>query len=121
MISVRLPIPPSVNELFFNAKQQEGRKRSKGRIKTDKYKGWIKDAGWELNIQRARPMKGKVRVEIALTEDANCDLDNATKAILDLLVSHKLIEGDSKKHVRRIVQYWESTIRAVNVTVYPSL
>lgn len=83
-------IPPSVNSLFRNVP-------GKGRVRTAEYKRWARDAGWSFNgcgailgdftaiitIDRAKVRKGS-------------DLDNRAKGILDLLVTHKIVEDDSK-------------------------
>lgn len=90
---ITLPIPPSTNNLFFN--------RYRGRTKTDAYKAWITQAGCELNLQRVQPVPGYVEVEIRLPQKMRGDIDNRAKAILDLFVSHKLIEDDAK--VARLV------------------
>jgi len=113
-VAFTLPLPPSANNLFPTGKG--GR-----RFISPEYKAWRMEAGWELNAQRARPMKGRVKVDIAVSEACRNDLDNNTKPIVDLLVAHKIIEGDSKKHVRAINLSWEPSIRAVNVTIYPCL
>lgn len=41
---VRLPCPPSTNNLFANGRN--------GRYTTDKYAAWQKDAGWMLNLAK---------------------------------------------------------------------
>lgn len=95
---VTLPIPPSVNNLFFN--------RAKGRAKTAKYDKWIHDAGIMLNAARARPVASPVRVSISVGEcNSQRDLDNLSKPILDLLVRHKIIPNDNIKNVHLVVVY----------------
>jgi crossover junction endodeoxyribonuclease RusA len=82
-----LPIPPSVNNLFFNSKR--------GRVKTPKYTAWLAEAGWKLNFQRAKPMQGQALVYISICRpNMRSDLDNRTKALLDLIVSQQIIRDD---------------------------
>jgi Holliday junction resolvase RusA-like endonuclease len=95
-----LPMPPSVNELFFN-------KAGKGRVKTTKYQAWLTAAGWHLNIQKAKPMTGEALVYLSIyRKDKRGDLDNRTKAILDLAVAHKIIRDD--RDVVHIAAKWVS-------------
>lgn len=94
-MTITLPIPPSVNNLFFN--------RAKGRTKTAKYDKWIHDAGIMLNAARERPVTSPVRVSIYVGEcNSQRDLDNLSKPILDLLVRHKIIPDDNIKHVYEV-------------------
>lgn len=101
---LRLPFPPSVNDMFVNSKNARGR----GRFPSDEYEKWKKDAGWELKAQHIKPITGQVRVKIDLDDTRRGDADNRTKAVLDLLVSHKVIGGDSKKFVKRVSIGWEA-------------
>lgn len=82
-----LPVPPSVNGLF------PGKTR---RFKSAKYKAWIEAAGWEIKAQKVRPVSGPYAITIELAETLRGDVDNRTKACLDLLVSHRLTPDDSK-------------------------
>lgn len=82
--------PPSVNSLFANV-------AGRGRIRTKRYKEWAAAAGWDVNGKGSIP--GPFSIDIILSRKKrrkNADLDNhGTKAILDLLVTHKVIEDDS--------------------------
>lgn len=92
---VRLPVPPSTNNLFANGKS--------GRYVTASYKAWRTAAGWQLNLARVEPF-GKMKVAVTLyvpRKPASRDLDNFSKAPLDLLVAHGVIADD--KHVERLV------------------
>ena len=54
-------------------------------------------AGWELKLQHPRKIQGPVAISIAAgrPDQRKRDLDNiATKAVLDLLVAHGVIEDD---------------------------
>jgi len=82
--------PPSVNSLFRNV-------AGKGRVRTKRYKEWAAAAGWDC--VRKGSIAGPFQIAIILSRKKrrfNADLDNhGTKAILDLLVSHQVIEDDS--------------------------
>src|SRR5262249_33814538 len=86
-----LPLAPSVNQLW---------RTGRGRIfRSAAYDAWRKEAGWALQAQRPGQVEGEVEISIALGRPDNRkrDLDNAAgKAVLDLLVLHRVIEDDSK-------------------------
>ena len=90
VISVHIPYPPTTNNLFFN-------KAGRGRIKTERYRTWLRAAGNELLVQRPPKLAGKVAVSISLgrPDRRKRDLSNCIKPIEDLLVAHGLIEDDS--------------------------
>lgn len=97
MTTIRLQhVPPSTNGLYFN-------RPGKGRVKTDRYRTWLQAAGWDLkryhNIRFSQPVHldikiGKLR--------ANADISNRIKALEDLLVTHKVIPGDSIQWVKGV-------------------
>lgn len=91
-------LPPSVNNIYFNAK-------AGGRRKTDEYRDWITATSWHINQQHPEKVTGDVVVDLFCRRPVNKDgsiskvrrdLDNLFKASLDLLVSNNLIEDDSK-------------------------
>jgi Holliday junction resolvase RusA-like endonuclease len=92
-VRLNLPVPPSTNNLFVTS--QSRRRRSEG------YRRWLHDAGWRLKLQlpptaaMCATVMGPVRVRIEAGLARRRDLDNAIKAILDLLVRHRVIEDDS--------------------------
>ena len=92
---IRLPIPPSTNHLFANTRS--------GRVKSREYKAWIGHAGWELRTQPRASVMGQVSLRFLLPFNARRDASNYIKPLEDLLVTHRMIEGDSMKYVRRIV------------------
>lgn len=108
-ITIALPKPPSTNNLFVNVPRR-------GRVISNEYDAWREAAGWDLVSARPGKIKGQVSVEIAVEDKGNRDLDNCSKAILDLLVTHGVIEGDSRKYVRNINLHWED-IEGVRITV----
>jgi len=122
-IVVTLPMPPSVNELFFNTTAaqravaaQKGRSLP-GRLKSEKYRSWINHAGWELKAARQMPIHGPVAIAYLVPDKGGCDLGNLEKAVTDLLVRHQLIDGDGRKVVRKIAMEWSPDVAGVRVTV----
>ena len=96
MIELRLPFPPSVNDMYL-----------KGRVISPAYKAWREHAGLTLNRQVARPFTGRCDIRIDLDDTHQGDADNRAKPVLDLLVSHRVIGNDNKSHVRRVSIGWE--------------
>jgi crossover junction endodeoxyribonuclease RusA len=90
MTGIILPVPPSVNALFANGKA------GRGRFKTTKYKQWIELATWEFYRQRKSVARilGPYTIEIRLPHNMRGDVDNRTKAMLDLLVDLGVTDDD---------------------------
>lgn len=109
MIDLQLPFPPSTNNLFLN--------REHGRAPTRDYKIWQMDAGWALNKQHQKPIKGSVAVFCTFQEGRKADLDNLSKAVLDLLVEHQLIDGDGPSIVKSISLAFSEQVKGVCVRV----
>ena len=79
----------------------------KGRnIKSKKYRDWIIAAGQELEAQSPGCVLAPFAVRIALANTCRLDCDNAIKPIVDLLRAHNVIEGDSKKYMRKVEAYY---------------
>lgn len=108
-----LPLPISVNELYFNLPNG-------GRGKTRRYRAWVHDAAMILLCQRARPVAGPVRVLVQVSEKSKCDIDNAAKCVLDALVARGVIEDDRKKFVRAVSLEWSSEVEGMRVTLQPA-
>lgn len=88
-VTLTLPLPPSTNNLFRNVNRH-------GRVRTDAYKAWADEAGWALKMQRPTPIEGAVSISITVHRvSKSSDLDNRAKAVLDLLVTHGVIEDDN--------------------------
>lgn len=108
--TLTIPAPPSVNELFANAKPSKtGGPARAGRFKTPKYKNWLSEAGWMVREQMLRddntPMAGRVIVILGVERlSLAADIDNRCKAILDLLVAQRVIEDD--RFVTGVVLAW---------------
>lgn len=119
MITLTLPYPPTVNNLFLNV--------GKARIKAPAYRSWLAQAGAEILQNRARLNARKVTGAYSFSlvaerpDKRRRDLGNLLKACEDLLVSHGLISDDSD--AERIELRWSSNPPAkpgrVHVTVTP--
>jgi len=87
-----LPMPPSVNGMYRNVS-------GRGRVKTDPYKRWIKEAGQMLMLQWKAPRQtitNEVRVNCDLERPkVRSDVDNRAKALLDLMKGMGLLKDDS--------------------------
>jgi crossover junction endodeoxyribonuclease RusA len=112
-IELRLPFPPSVNELYFNPKNW------RGRASTSEYLDWQDQAGWELKSQRPRKMTARCVITIHLDDKRRGDAANREKAVTDLLVTHGVIKNDSKKYVKGVYTGWEP-IEGCRVRIEPA-
>lgn len=93
VIKFQLPIPPSVNALFYN--RRDGAK-GRGRGITKVYRNWKRDAdGWFYvqGLHKADPITGKCSLVITLPK-TRLDASNAIKAVEDWCVSRKLTSDD---------------------------
>lgn len=110
---ITIPCPPSVNALYRNVARV-------GRVKTSAYKDWAGNAGWILKSQNPTPVVGRVLVVINIQRPSgSSDLDNRAKAILDLLVTHKVIKDD--KYVTALAMAWAPKGTAIaRVAVLPA-
>jgi Holliday junction resolvase RusA-like endonuclease len=82
--------PPSLNNMFANVAKV-------GRVKSKRYKTWIAAAGWDANGKGT--CSGPFKLVLTLSTHhrrSNADLDNRIKPVLDLLVTHGIIDGDEK-------------------------
>lgn len=93
--------PPSLNNMFTNI-------AGRGRIKTQRYREWCAAAGWDANGKGtcSGPFS-LVLVLSAASRRANSDLDNRIKPVLDLLVTHGIVDDD--KRCEAIHASWGST------------
>lgn len=96
--TVTVPLPPSTNALFKTL-------RTGRRAKSAAYKDWLSEAGWRLKLQRPVKVPGRVVLLISVDrESMAADIDNRCKALIDLLVLHKVIDDD--KHVTGLAIAW---------------
>lgn len=110
---IELPMPPTTNNLFATV--------GKKRIRTVEYKAWAQEAGYLLNKQRPPLMAGKVAILIEVAEPKTAhrqDCTNRIKAVEDLLVSHRVIQGDDQRFVREVTTRW-APVEGCRVTVRP--
>ena len=99
MTEIQLPFPPSVNAMFINVRR--------GRAVSKEYELWKADASEALFRQKPRPVLGRCEIRIDLDDKRQGDADNRAKAVLDALVAHGTLPGDSKKYVKRVSIGWE--------------
>lgn len=101
VFELELPIPPSLNAMFANA-------RGKGRVKTREYRMWIKHAKWDVWLAtkgQHKTIEGPFDVEIECDRpNMRRDLDNIIKPLLDILVSEDVVTDD--RYVKRITASW---------------
>jgi Holliday junction resolvase RusA-like endonuclease len=110
MTTYNLPVPPSTNNLFLNAKHG-------GRVPTPEYRAWQEEAGWLLQAQKPKLVPHPFRIDIKMSENANIDCDNALKAPIDLLKKHGVIQNDSKKFMRGCSIDYVEGIEGIQVRV----
>jgi crossover junction endodeoxyribonuclease RusA len=113
--TITLPLPISTNRIW-----RAGRG---GHVyRSPQYRAWVTEAGWSLRAQRPKSVAGPVSVTIAAgrPDRRRRDVDNLAKALLDLLVQHRVLEDDSK--VTSFAARWDSSIAPgrVAVTVAPA-
>lgn len=112
--------PPSTNALYRNRTRAEldaAAKRGKrlpGRAKTDRYRTWLNANGWLL--KGARRMDGPALITI-LARSGRKDIDNLTKACLDLLVKHKVLVDDGPAYVAGVNLRWSDVVGGVRIVV----
>lgn len=101
-VELTLPLPPSVNGLYYNRTKRElgiakavGRPLP-GRGKTERYKTWLRAAGNMVNAQRQGRIVGAYALTITIGADARIDLGNSEKALSDLLQEYGIVENDRK-------------------------
>lgn len=109
-VTLHLPYPPSTNRLW--------QKIRGGMSKTPRYATWTVAAGQELASQRPGRVRGYYMLSLSLSrpDKRRRDLDNAVKAISDLLVTHGVVDDDSM--ARRVMLEWlEDGVPGATVTV----
>jgi len=90
MIRYELPYPPSVNNLFANAKNG-------GRYPVPSYKAWRNEAGEQILAQGRKRLRGRFSLAIYVVrpDRRKRDVANLIKAVEDLLVEMQIVEDDS--------------------------
>jgi hypothetical protein len=102
-MEIKLPFPVSVNDMYLNNKG-----RGRGRKPSPEYEAWKLEAGHRLNRQHPGLFKPRAIVFISIDDKRQGDADNRAKPVLDLLVTHGVLAGDSKRHVKRVSIGWEA-------------
>lgn len=100
-IELELPVPPSVNNLYYNNRRKfskSGRKLP-GRLKTAAYRKWLDEAdGWYLLQKRTiTPVRGPCSILIMVPK-SRADRTNLIKALEDFLVSREITGDDRHNH-----------------------
>lgn len=87
--TIELPVPPSLNNAFFN-------RRAGGRVKTPAYRAWINSAGWTIkaSVPAEDRVGGPFRIAINLPHHTPGDIDNRVKGIVDALVAAGRVDDD---------------------------
>jgi Holliday junction resolvase RusA-like endonuclease len=102
-------VPPSANNLHRNV-------RGKGRAKTERYKGWLNAAGWDVAIAKPKLMQFPVKVTILINRpNKRSDIDNRNKALIDLLVKHGVLMDDDQ--VESLHTEWSDAVDGCRVFV----
>jgi Holliday junction resolvase RusA-like endonuclease len=107
-----LPIPPSTNNLYLNARR--------GRVIAPDYRQWKATAGKALTAAKVAPVHGNVDVSIQVPRNNRRDVDNYAKAVLDLLVSHRVIDDDRHIQALHIAKLDLEDKGTCNVVVRPA-
>ena len=98
-VYLELPLAPSVNQIW---------RSGKGRVfKSAKYRAWLTEAGLLVSAQlKSKRVPGFVGVIIKCVKPSKrkMDLDNRSKALLDLLVSMNVIDDDCM--IQRLEMEW---------------
>lgn len=109
-MTLKLPMPPSTNNLFVNTK-------GVGRTISKQYREWREAAAGALWEQRKQFFDGQVKITIVISDRGRAsDLDNRAKACIDFTVKHGFIKSDSRETVRAIDLRW-GDIPGCEVTV----
>ena len=110
-VSVTLPYPPSLNNMFFNV-------RGRGRVRSKEYDLWRAAATWALkDASQSGRLAGpyNLTVRVGRRDRRKRDLDNLIKPLNDALVTAGVVRDDSD--CQRIDAAWAPGLDGVTVTV----
>jgi len=108
-LTLVVPMPPSTNSLYRNVPRR-------GRVKTDRYKAWLTEAGYALNRQSRQALVGDVALTITVgPRNRSRDLDNCIKAPQDLLQAHGIIVNDSQ--VIDVRARWSDEVKGCQIDI----
>jgi crossover junction endodeoxyribonuclease RusA len=86
-ITVAVPMPPSVNQLYANV----GRRR----VKTALARRWHRNASWMIKLEaKGQQIQGPWAIGVVLPRSMRGDPDNRLKAILDAAVASGTVADD---------------------------
>jgi crossover junction endodeoxyribonuclease RusA len=110
MITLRLPLAPSANQLW-----QQGKGRT---FKSQKYKDWLEECSWLIKQQTRDLISGDYVIHILAKrpDRRKRDLDNLLKATSDLLVKCKIVPDDSL--CRALAAEWVDEGDPMTIYVY---
>jgi Holliday junction resolvase RusA-like endonuclease len=110
-LTITLPFPPSVNNLFSQSW------RSKKRFISKKYRIWRDQAYWLIQTANLKPIEGTFEISISLDQPDKRprDADNYQKAVIDALVKMRVVEDD--KLMRKISTAWGGKGKNVHVKI----
>jgi Holliday junction resolvase RusA-like endonuclease len=108
-VTLQFAAPPSVNASTRNVP-------GKGRVRTKDYSDWLKEAGWQLNMQKPGHVAGKYHLTMKVRRASlRRDLDGYLKLVLDLLVNMGVTDDD--RHCESINLSWTDEGEGVHVMV----
>lgn len=99
---LRIPVPPSTNELYVYLKKGNRRVASK------KYTSWRMISAMMLASQPKFTFQDVETITISVHPNKRRDIDNYAKATLDLLVGHGILVDD--RIIRRLVIERDGTV-----------
>lgn len=107
-VFIEWPTPPSVNNSTGVSRRRK--------INSANLRDWKMNVAWlavqqfggvGAAVHRRVAVPGRVVILIAVERsNLSADIDNLTKALIDGLVTERVIEGDSAKHVLGIATAW---------------
>ena len=112
VLKLSLPAAPSLNNSTRNV-------RGVGRVKSTRYKRWLKDADAHYMFQGLGHERIDVPFSVRMTfpHGLGGDVDGRAKLILDWMVSRNLTVDD--KHCRRLLLQFGSSSGLVEIEVEP--
>lgn len=110
VVTLMLPVPVSVNEIYSRTKA--------GMRLSDAYSRWIEEAGWRLIQQRPGRIFGRYQLTMRVPAESRADLDNLIKAASDLLQLHGVVRND--RDASRIVLEWQREHPEAVIEVRPA-
>jgi crossover junction endodeoxyribonuclease RusA len=113
IVTVSLPVPPSVNGAYRNV-------AGRGRVKSRSYKIWLRnaDAIYLSQKREIKPVTGPCDLYIKIPASTRGDVSNRIKAVEDYLVSRE-ITGDDR-HNRKVTIERDESVTCCVVTITPA-